>query len=371
MTPTVADLLVGRDNNFNLIRFLAASAVIYSHSFTTIQGDGGYWLATGIQTEDIGSLAVNVFFVLSGLLITKSWIEQPDLIRFALARVLRIFPALTMLSLVTVFVIGPIASSCLPGDYFTDLNTWLYVPLTTTLIDDSARLPGVFESVIQNSLVNAPLWTLKYEVLAYALIALLGGVALLKTQTRRYFVLVGISCSYIFIHFFTDWREQYAIVDNFVRMWSCFFIGAGFYILRARIRMRLIAAAVLAAAALTAHGTPLFDLTSKVFLAYAVTWLALVPAGLLRMFNQAGDYSYGLYIFAWPIQQIAVQAIPELTPHAHFVLVFPLSLLIAIMSWRYLERPCIRHYTTVRRMIDNSSMWVRKFGRAGFAAYSD
>lgn len=341
-----------RENNFNLVRFLAAAAVIYSHSFTTIYGDEAIWLATGIRAEDIGSLSVNVFFVVSGLLITKSWIGQPDVTRFLLARFLRIFPALFVLALVTELLIGPLVSSWMPEAYFADPRTWLYAPLTMTLIDDGAYLPGVFEFAAQKGLVNAPLWTLKYEVLAYVMIAVAGMLGLLATKARHLALLSVFGCAYFAIQFFTDWREHYAMLDNFARMWSCFFVGSAFYLFREKIRLNPASGAALAFLACAAYGTPLFDLTSKIFVAYAVIWFALVPSGAIRRFNQMGDCSYGLYIFAWPLQQIAIQAIPALTPHLHFVLVFPLTLLMAAASWRYVEKPCIRHHASVRGMVD-------------------
>lgn len=353
MQTSIGDLVKDRNNNFNLVRFIAASAVIYSHSFTILEGDRGYWLSTGILSQEIGSLAVNMFFIVSGFLIAKSWCEQPDLLRFATARLLRIFPALAALSFATVFIIGPIASTCLPDNYFADLNTWLYLPLTTTLIDDKAMLPGTFETGMQAGVVNAPLWTLKYEVLSYLLVAALGMVRL-RMHRGALAVLIGIGAGFLAIQTLTDWRGEYALIDSLMRFWFCFFVGAGFYLLRNRVQLRFLTVLSLAALAMLVEDSPYAELAATLALGYGLLWVALVPQGAIRAFNRIGDYSYGLYIFAWPIQQLVAQTLPELTPHLHFLASYPVALLVAAFSWHLLEKPCLKHRVFVLALVHSA-----------------
>lgn len=136
----IADHLSGRDNNFNLIRFLAAALVIYSHRFTVIRGNNFAWFNTGINTSYIGYIAVEVFFVLSGFLVIKSWINNQNLPQFFIARSARNLPALFLVSVVMAFVVGPIMSSYALRDYFADPSTWFYVPRVMAFVADTRFL---------------------------------------------------------------------------------------------------------------------------------------------------------------------------------------------------------------------------------------
>jgi len=294
-----------------------------------------------MKTGEFGFVAVNTFFILSGFLITKSWFDNPNLSRFVVARVLRIFPALFAVAAFSAIIVGPLFSSWLLADYFADVRTWAYILLTGTMFEDTATLPGLFKENFEQHLVNAPLWTLKYELFSYALVGLLGSLALLINRERAFVVLGSIAMVYLVVQCLTDWREHSVLVDNTLRLWTCFLIGSVFYILRDKIALTVTPAILFAVMAISLRGTELFELASTIALAYAVMWFALVPSGSIRNFNSFGDYSYGLYIFAWPIQQATVQTIPGLEPHFVFVIVFPIALLLAVVSWHFLEKPCL------------------------------
>jgi peptidoglycan/LPS O-acetylase OafA/YrhL len=107
MANTIAALLHGRDNNFNLIRFLAASAVIVDHSFALVSHDQTADALIDVERLEIGRLAVDVFFIISGFLVTRSVMTQPTLVDYAVARFLRLFPALLVACIGIAFVLGP------------------------------------------------------------------------------------------------------------------------------------------------------------------------------------------------------------------------------------------------------------------------
>ena len=107
-------LMDRRKNNFDFIRLMAASLVIFSHCFPlTLPSENAeepLMIVSGGQIT-LGNLSVMIFFVVSGFLITQSFVYSQDLRKFLLARVLRIFPALIFLILATVFILGPIVST--------------------------------------------------------------------------------------------------------------------------------------------------------------------------------------------------------------------------------------------------------------------
>ena len=341
MRPTIHDLLKGRDNNFNLIRFLAAVAVIYDHSYMVPNGEPVSWLPPYIMSSDFGWYAVNVFFILSGFLVTRSWMNLPNIISFAVSRCLRVFPALSVGAFMVAFVIGPIVCLCLYLDYLHDSRTWLYVPMTASLISPSEILPFVFETLPAKAVVNSPLWTLRYEALSYIILGGLGVAGLFATRRRALATMVVFFAAYLTITLLTGWRGQSVFLDSMLRFWLCFFLGASVSVLSDRLSLRASTAAFLFLAAAFAQGTAAYEFILQIALAYGVFWFALIPGGAIRRFNELGDYSYGLYIFAWPIQQTALLFAPNIAPHEMFVLVTPAILIAAAASWHLVERPAL------------------------------
>ena len=282
MRPTIQDLLNGRDNNFNLIRFLAAVAVIYDHSFMVPNGKPVPWLLPNIMSSDFGWYAVNVFFILSGFLVTRSWLSRQDILSFAVSRGLRVFPALSAGAFMLAFVIGPIVCLCLYLDYIFDSKTWLYVPLTASLISPSEVLPYVFETLPAKAIVNSPLWTLRDEALSYIVLGGLGVAGLFSTRWRAQATMLVFFACYLTITLLTGWRDQFAFLDSLMRFWLCFFLGASVSVISDRLSLRASTAGLLFVAAALAHGSAIYEFILQIALAYGVFWFALIPGGAIR-----------------------------------------------------------------------------------------
>lgn len=124
-------------DNLSIIRLIAAIVVIYGHAFPLTGAAAPGYLGSGIQT-----IAVKVFFVISGMLITDSWLRDPNAYRYMQRRLLRIVPALAVLCIVTVFILGPIITALPKDEYFRDPQTFRY--LWNVLFYPIYNLPGVF-----------------------------------------------------------------------------------------------------------------------------------------------------------------------------------------------------------------------------------
>jgi len=342
MANTIAALLHGRDNNFNLIRVLAASAVILDHSFALVAPERTVGALVDFESLELARVAVDVFFIVSGFLVTRSVLTQPTLVDYAVARILRLFPALLATTIFIAFLLGPAVSSVPLATYFSDPRPWLYVPMTLSLITYSLTLPGVFEHVPEAGLIDQPLWTLRYETMCYVLLGLFALVGLLATRTRASLTLAGLFAVYLLVTFATPWRGDIAAVDSIARFVLCFFIGGAFYLYADKIRLDGRIAVALALVAVLALGTGAFEAASKLALAYGALWFALVPGGAIRRFNLIGDYSYGLYILCFPIQQTFVAFDPAIGPWALLVCSFPAVLAAAILSWHFIEHPALK-----------------------------
>src|SRR5438552_4064356 len=146
-TPmTIADFAVSRDNNFNLIRFRAASAVLVSHSYALSTGDPKTEPLRAWLGFSAGDIAVDVFFLTSGFLVAGSLFSRRSVFSFALARALRIYPAMLVSVALTVLIVGMWFSSSAATSFITNSDTWRYIWKNATLVFGIAyKLPGAFE----------------------------------------------------------------------------------------------------------------------------------------------------------------------------------------------------------------------------------
>jgi peptidoglycan/LPS O-acetylase OafA/YrhL len=179
-------------NSFDFARLWAALLVLYSHAFAI--GGAPEPVIAGFCS--LGSLGLLIFFSISGYLVSMSWLSDGSVVRFAIRRSLRIFPALTVVILLSTFVLGPIVATVPMRVYFHHPATYRYLANIGLYV--SYYLPGCFEHVPIANAVNGSLWSLPAEVLMYIILGGLGWVSLLK---RRVFMLafcggVGVAALY-------------------------------------------------------------------------------------------------------------------------------------------------------------------------------
>ena len=335
----------GRDNNFNLIRALAALAVLVTHCFVLATGSTDrepLWKALGVTW---GVIAVDVFFLTSGFLITGSLSAKKDLWSFFTARLLRIYPALAVAMLLSVAFLGAFISTVSPSSFFFHPKTVLFLFKNMTLFSGvSFQLPGVFSSNPYPLVVNGSLWTLPAEVRLYVI---LGGIWALSLwvggRKRNFFsslvlLTAGLSFSvHMGSHFFFPMKTL------FFRLSSMFFIGASFYILRERIPLSWRLFLSFAALIFVSSFRPAyFFISYYLFIPYVVFFLAYVPSGGIRAFNRLGDYSYGIYIYAFPVQQSLAFLFPGISIGAMFLSSFLATVGLAVASWHGVEKRALR-----------------------------
>ena len=333
-SPTLQACLDSRRNNLDALRFAAAAGVLFSHAFPLGEGTGTREPLEALTQGQLslGRLSVAVFLIISGVLITRSWERTPDAVRFAWARVLRIFPGLGLMLALTTLVLGPAFTRLPLGDYFAAPDTALYLPRNFTLHWLQWHLPGVFETNPYPNAINGSLWTLKYEVGFYLLTLALGLAGLLRKSTVA-LGLVGAATATFVTGRLGFWPELYLYFGG----------GAALYLWRARVRMNpWVAVACAVGWLVTARLGGGCRIATGLLGAYVVLYLAFLPLGRVADFGRKGDLSYGLYLYAFPIQQ-AVSAL--LGPTAWWVnaaVAFPCVVLLAALSWRWVEKPALR-----------------------------
>lgn len=330
-----------RRNNFDMLRLLAATAVIFSHSFLLATGrqDGEpLMVLTGGQTI-LGVVGVFVFFVISGYLVTQSWESARALPRFAVKRALRIYPGLAACILVLTFGLGPVVSTLPLGDYLSSYGTYDFLGANLLLHTDHNSLPGVwFTSRDLGHILDGPLWSLPVEVAMYVMVAALGATRLLRLPVLWALTGVGLLAIVLDASNWRDWDFTGSV------LWLLAFFAVGM-LLQQWPRERLIDGrlALLASAGLIAS-VPLhaFILMFPLCGGYLVIYLALNPSLPVLPAGRFGDLSYGLYIYGWPVEQTVLYLRPDATWWELFLVAYPATAVVAFLSWHLVEKRALR-----------------------------
>ena len=330
----------GRDNNLNLLRFVAASLVVLSHSYPLSGHIADEPLARATRIFDFASVAVIVFFAISGYLVARSYDRASGLADYARSRALRILPAYVAATLYAAFVVGPWATTLSPGEYLADPRTWLYLRETLLFVGVD-RLPGVFADNPYPHAINGSLWTLWIEVFCYGALALAGAIGALR---RRWLALGLAVALFALAELSPAFVSLLPRSDAFLgpRLAATFVAGALAYAWRDRLPLSpwLALAALVAAAALLDTRPEVYVLYGAVV--YATLVLGYHPALDVPAFRRFGDYSYGIYVYAYPTQQAIASVLGPMPPLLLFGLAYPVVFALAFASWHALEGPVLR-----------------------------
>jgi peptidoglycan/LPS O-acetylase OafA/YrhL len=331
----------GRENNFDALRLFFAVAVIFGHS---------YMLSRFSQREPIsrfsrgatysGSIAVAGFFVISGFLITKSWLSEPKLLPYLRKRSLRIFPGYIVAVLLSIYGVAAVVT---PG--FAHYQGQLLMQATQM---SPLFSPGTFVNNPRPHDINGSLWTIRYEFYCYLVVAALGIAGLLRFRgvygllALGSIALVGAQEHWKFLGYNEIFGiGQLAVWPGFL---ACFAVGMAFCAYRNWIpySLPLLIVCLGALLLLMRLGKPTLTLAAlPLLLAYIVFYIAFSNRIRLHHFGKWGDFSYGTYLYAFPIQQLFIWRFGGIQPMILFVAATPLSLGAAYLSWHLVEKPSL------------------------------
>jgi peptidoglycan/LPS O-acetylase OafA/YrhL len=340
--------MTGRKNNFDLLRLAAALAVLWSHAFAVSSGAAQAEplsvFSRGQST--LGSLAVSVFFVISGYLITGSFERRVDTWSFINARVLRIMPGLSIVVLLSALLLGPAVTTLSAATYFTAPESYAYIVSNLTFLQLQDRLPGVFED---NPLpwINGSLWTLRYEIECYGLVLLLGVCGLL---TRR-FTLCLFLALLVYLALATDHTGIARMNSPRLSLVAQFLAGALLFQWRTPMNVGWAFACVVGSLLALRFGG--LWLAQQTIVPYLVIWSAIGARPRLSTLFARTDLSYGTYLYAWPVEQIIVM-------HRHprglwiALIATPIVLLLAFLSWHAIEKFALSWKTRSRALVPSS-----------------
>lgn len=336
-------------NNLDALRVVAALMVIHGHGWD-LSGAGG----SGLWGVPFARVGLDVFFSISGYLVTASWERSPRLSLFLTKRALRIFPGLIACVLLTVVVLGPAMTTLPLSVYFGSPTTTGY--LANIALLNQLFLPGVFTGLLERGAVNGSLWSLLPEFICYLSVPVF---ALLVVRSQVIVLVVtAVICGGIGLVMFYGQSEPVIVMVYHVDMRYAlvevpfFLIGAALYRLdrqwgepfwRADICLVLFCTNYIITAYLDWWNIP-FEWFS---LPYMVIAFGRLSMPVLRRASRFGDLSYGLYLYAFPVQQ----AVLAIWPQARYpvLLCAMLTVPLAFLSWHLVESPVLQWRERLRR----------------------
>ncbi len=308
-----------------------AVGVIFYHSFPIT----GAVLTWGPIHQLLGQIFVDAFFAISGFLIVGSWVRRPQVIEYLLARVLRIMPAYYVCLLVTGFIFVPIYLLLTQGSW----TFWLsdsaeYIRSNIALWQNQYNIGDTLGDVPYPNVWNGSLWTLAWEFLCYAGVLVLGVTRLLNKRIclALFFACLATSC----IVSFTDVSHFW--LNNGSRFGLMFLAGALIYFYRNHISATRTTLTAASTVVLGSMFLPDYRIIAALPLAYAcIAMGAFLKHPVFRLRN---DISYGVYIYAFPIQQLLAVTgfyVAGVLPFAIVAMV--ITICFATGSWFAIEKP--------------------------------
>lgn len=346
-----------RDNNLNLIRAIAATAVLVSHAYPIALGPGTPEPLRATVGYSLGSLSVLVFFAISGFLIAQSFLRTSSWQSFAAARVLRLMPGLIVSLILVGLVVGPLITAVPLGQYFTDSTLFRFLFGNASLVFMQYTLPGVFETTPYPAIVGS-IWTLFYEVVCYGGVFVLGLLGLLN----RRWIATTILTSMLAVIYLADLAQLdlYFRLENLKYLAPPFIFGMLACLWRDRLPLAWWLLPLTAILPVLAHGTAAYALSLCLALTYWTLWLGFVPGGAIRIFNRLGDYSYGIYVYAFPVQGLAVYLMGDQSPALNMLYALPPTVLLGVLSWHLIEKPAMAHKAQMVGLITSMQSWPKR-----------
>ncbi|MEX8546203.1 MAG: acyltransferase family protein [Mucilaginibacter sp.] len=353
-----------KENNFDILRLFLAVIVIYSHCFVLCY-------AKVIDTEpgmvftrnqmDLGGVAVDFFFVTSGFLIFRSYEYSGTFASYLKKRIRRICPAFFIAFILSVLFFGMLGAT----DRHHIIGSWTGYFLNLqhkkqTIVNLlTLRKPPLQNSFTLNPLpgmINEPLWSIQYEFACYLIVPLAAIMGVFKKKRTALFLFL---LSYIVfflqlkypafsLRFYTSIFYRYPIdflseiLDSYIlpRLFVYFFSGACFYLYRNYIlRKKVFVVLSLVAIVVSCIGVPCINLTLPIAGSYLFFYIAYHPNIRFQNFAKNGDFSYGMYLYAWPVQQLFLYFLGRhLNPYSLFFSVLPVVYFTAFLSWHCIEK---------------------------------
>jgi len=367
----IIDQNSGLGPGFNTLRVLLSTAVLCWHSLPLCYG---WSTEQAVWTSAVGRpfmTVIPIFFELSGFLVMGSAIRLASLPPFLLSRGLRIIPALATEITISAVVIGGIFTSLPYGQYFTNKG---FVEYFGSLIGRVIfSLPGVnFPGNPYGGLINNNLWTIPPELLSYVFLAIVIVIGFYRNKWSITIAALAITLlnfgydlSYGFDAMNSRWPARFLVM--------AFAYGNAAFLWRYSIpySRRLFLGMLIVG--LVGLRTPIAMYLSVACLTYVMAFIGVTKLPTFALLEK-GDYSYGIYLYGFPIQQLVVHLLPGLREfYWNILIALPVALGVAMLSWHFVEKPALSYRSRIQKWIRNgvapSTSWTAFLALVGLISY--
>jgi len=351
-----------KTSGFDYLRIILAVGVLAWHSYGLNYGRSSIndALSGGI-TASVIQLILPMFFALSGFLVTTSLFRTNSIKTYLIFRGLRLFPALTVEVLLAALFLGPLVTTMTFHGYFSDGLLYKYFFNIFGLIQ--YELPGVFEDNIYPRVVNGSLWTVPYELECYIYLVIF---ALIGIFRNKYFVLLAFATVTVMVTQlgFTSSQGMVvalkdilivktelqpnlqqatdAVIDSARILVLCFLGGAVLYVWRKYVPCNAVLGLSALVLSVWLLSSPSLYYFAALPVAYLTTWLGLQNPPRWSLLDK-GDYSYGIYLYAFPIQQVvSASGLHGGNYVVHILMSLALVSIFAVFSWHVIEKPALK-----------------------------
>lgn len=319
-----------RNNSFDIIRLIAAFMVLYSHQFSL----SGLQEPIFLKWNSLGYIAVAIFFSISGYFMPKSFGRSDNFIRFIIKRCKRIFPGLFACSIFMYCFIGVIFNTNSISEYLLSGDALTKVIRNSVFIQE--QVPGVFSNFKYKEIINGSLWTLPIEFTCYILIGFFLSIS--NSWKSPAILLLTSVIATIALNYQTDLYAYYSVPFKFLALFMIpFSLGSLLSFTESswwRYRFKIIAVSFLML--LATNAKPEIQIIGLL----CVTTITIISGLSIKdtVINGRFDISYGVYIYAFPVQQIMI----NLVTHDFYLSLLISSvctIILSSISYRYVERP--------------------------------
>jgi peptidoglycan/LPS O-acetylase OafA/YrhL len=330
-----------RVNNFDSLRTIFSFLVLYSHAYPLLRGSNAteplFVLTNGLV--NLGEISVWSFFVISGFLITQSWLRAPEAARYLNRRISRIYPGFVVLSLVSAFLFVPVATHFHPDSQISTLD-----------VLNMLRLQQSYEALVfKNNPVpalNGSLWSIPYEFWCYIGVLVLGMCRFLQKPLIVLVLFIAALGWHLYVDI-TGWNPGGKILGDifgYPRFWATLL---PFYLAGMLLQLfggrALISFPVLVLAFILLIGSFLIPHAAVIALPTCGSYLllGLAYSGRLNFLDlgRFGDFSYGVYLYAFPVEQFVVMSLGSaIPPWVLFLIATPITIVFAVLSWFLVEK---------------------------------
>lgn len=333
------------NTGFAWLRMIGALIVVVDHS-ASLTDASRLTVFPASWNLSPGYVALMGFFAMSGYQISDSWHQDPCWWRFSAKRVLRLWPPLMLVVLVTALVIGPLVTTRPLAEYFSARATWGYIVHNAGLYTLAHRLPGVFVNNPWPWSANGAIWTLPMELTGYLLVLGFGAAGLLR---RAPWLTIALMLTLIGLDRLFDasiGQPGHAgsflevPIGSMVSFLVAFSIGMVLHAYRHKIVLSPWVAWSLVGLQIAVHNTRFGPGTLPFMAGYGALVLAFHWPIRVEGYDSWVFGSYGLYLWAFPVQQMLIMVGAD-TQWSLTVTALPLAYLCGWLSWRYVEAPTL------------------------------